>query len=171
MLEVRSFQRQLDYRRNFLFKTVILIMDKADLTGESSIHNWVDKKLLEHSSKVSQGLTTVEVSPANHLNLTMMMLLPFLGVWAMERETFGGLRRNGIIFDWIIGGVISILLMLTGILLENDAVLWVGISLFIVIRVAVIIIGNDHIRVHNSYLRKKIAGGESGDAVESSNRV
>ena len=144
-------------------------MDKADLTGESSIHSWVDKKLLEHSSKVSQGLKAVEVLPANHFVLTTLMLFPFLGVWVMERETFGRLRRNGIIFDWILGGVISILLLLLGLMLGNNVLLLVGISLFVVVRAAVITVGNDHIRVHNNYLRSKNAGGESGDTVESSN--
>ena len=140
-------------------------MDKADLTGESSIHNWVDKKL-EHSTKVSQGENvTEEVLPANHLTLTLIMLLPFVGVLVMENATFGGLRRNGIIFDWILGGLLASLLMSLGFLLHQAVVFFVGLSLFLVVRIAVVCVGNDHIRVHNNYLRRKLA--ENGGAIES----
>ena len=126
------------------------MVNKADVTGASAIHSCVDEKLFTNS----------KVLPVSHTTITLVLLLPLYGVWHMEKETYGSLRRSGVIFDWIIGTLIPVILCLAGVLLEENTSTTVGIALFGVIRIGVVIVGNDHVREHNEYLRKRLLEGD-----------
>jgi hypothetical protein len=86
----------------------------------------------------------------------------------MEKETYGSLRRSGVLFDWIIGSLIPVILCLAGVLVEESTPTTVGIALFSTVRIGVVVVGNDHVREHNEYLRKRLIGcdglGEEGNS-------
>lgn len=118
----------------------------ADLLNNAGIHAHVDET--PGAQPISRAATSFE------------LLVPIWGSYMMERHVFGSVRPSGIVFDWILGGLVPAVLAGTSFAVHDadtrSRMRWSALGLYAGTRVAVEVIGNLHVSEYNEYARLQL---------------
>jgi len=117
----------------------------GDLLNNAGIHAHVDE--------------TPGAQPISHAATSFELLVPIWGSYMMERRVYGGARPSGILFDWILGGLVPAVLTGTSFAVHDAGtrsdLRWSALGLYIGTRAGVETIGNLHVGEYNDYLAQR----------------
>ncbi len=117
----------------------------ADLLNNAAIHAHIDE--------------TPDAQPISRATTSFELLVPIWGSYMMERRAYGNVRPSGIVFDWILGGLVPAVLVGTSFAVHDagtrSTLRWSALGLYAGTRVGVEIIGNLHVGEFNDYLAER----------------
>ncbi|MGE5183923.1 MAG: hypothetical protein ACM31C_17755 [Acidobacteriota bacterium] len=139
----------------------------ADFANNEAIHAHVDATLR------AVGVTSLDARQraalhADRLTLSLGALVPVLGTYRLDEKVFGSVRPAGVIFDWVLGGLVPATL---GLVAWQDGALsshtrsvlaWTALGLYASTRLGVLVIGNWHVSEYNHYLDVRLAAVAAG---------
>ena len=126
----------------------------ADLLNNEGIHAHVDAQL-------AAGVTP---ELADHLTFSLEALVPILGSYELDQRVYGSTRPSGVIFDWILGGIVPLALGIGALATHGQTrrVLgWTALGLYVSTRIAVLTIGNLHVSEYNSRIELRVGGAQT----------
>jgi hypothetical protein len=96
----------------------------------------------------------------NPLPYNVLLVVPVAGTFAFEKASFGGIRRNGILGDWVCGGFVPLALVSASAIASRKsdragrALLYSALGFYIGTRFLVYPPANHHIRTFNEFIRR-----------------
>ena len=79
----------------------------ADFANSEAIHDHIDTVLgrLDLAKLDTDQRRSLR---ADRLSLSLGILIPIYGSYALEKKMFGGLRPTAVVFDWILGAIVPV---------------------------------------------------------------
>ena len=117
----------------------------GDLLNNAGIHAYVDE--------------TPTAQPISRAATSFELLVPIWGSYMLDRHVYGSVRPSGVVFDWILGGLVPAVLTGSSFAVHDadtrSLLRWSALGLYAGTRVGVEVIGNLHVSEYNGYLSRR----------------
>ncbi len=124
-----------------------------DITGRQAIRDNIDKKLKDSKALTQSEKKHIRLNP---FILNLSILIPVFGTFILDKIFFGKPQISAIIADWIIGGFIPLILITINFITKTDTFLFIAFVLYVLTRIGICIIVNEHIYTYNKYIKQKL---------------
>ena len=115
------------------------------------------------------ALERAKLERASHVAFSLRALVPIYGSATMESTVFGGVRPTGVAVDWILGGAVPAGLAIAALATDDrharSILAWSALGLYATTRLAILVVGNLHMRAYNHAIDLRLATESPGVAL------